>query len=346
VIERVTRAGQDPEFWTRPENIVSNGPYVLKQAQFRQFVLLEKNPRYWDTEHVKLARIRLAMIESANTVLNMYEAGELDSIGSSALPAEFLDLLRQKRDFHSAPYLGIYYYWLNTQAPPLDDVRVREALRLAIDRQSIVDNITRGGQIPTSDMVPKGLAGYPGLNSPLFDPERARALLREAGYGPEHPLPKFTLRYNTSEGHKQAAEAVQAMWRKHLGATVELENQEWKVFLKSIAAHDFQIARAGWLGDYPDPLTFLDLLASYNGNNHANWRDPHYDALLEHANHQRYPAARMQLLQEAERYLMRAVPVIPLYVYTRSELVKPYLRGHALNYEGRQQFKYWWIDAR
>jgi len=346
VIEGLAKAGKDPELWTRPEHIVSNGAYSIKEAKFRQYIVLEKNPRYWDAEHVKLKRVKLAMIDSANTVLNMYQAGELDTIGQSGLPSEFLDLLRTQRDFRSTPHLSVYYYWLNTQAPPLDDVRVRQALSLAIDRQSLVDNITRGGQVPSADMVPVGLAGYPGLHSGLFDPAGARALLRDAGWGPEHPLPPLTLRYNTSEGHKQLAEAVQAMWRQHLGLHVELENQEWKVYLKSVEAYDFQIARAGWIGDYPDPLTFLDLLASYNGNNHSNWRDPHYDELLERANRQRDPQARLQILLDAERYLMRAAPVIPVYVATRSELVKPYLRGHARNYEDRQQFKYWWIDER
>ncbi|MEY4576828.1 MAG: hypothetical protein RL701_1531, partial [Pseudomonadota bacterium] len=305
------------------------------------------NPRYWDVANVKMQTVRLAMIDSHNTVLNMYEAGELDSIGSvAALPAEFLDLLRTKRDFHSAPILSVYFYWLNTKTPGLDDARVRNALRFALDRESLVKNITRGGQVPSSDMVPAGLAGYTALNSPTFDPERARKLLHEAGYGPKHPLPQLSLRYNTSEGHKQVAEAVQAMWRQHLGLDVELENQEWKVYLKSLRTHDFQIARAGWIGDYPDPFTFLELLSSHNGNNHSNWANAEYDALLERANRQHDAKQRLDLLAQAERLLMREAPVIPMYVYTRSELIKPYLRGHAINNEARHLFKYWWIDTR
>jgi len=347
-IERMEKTGKNPELWTRPEHIVSNGAYLLKSARFRQSMLLEKNPRYWDQSHVKLQRVRLAMIDSANTVLNMYEAGELDTTGSAstALPSEFLDLLRTKRDFRSAPYLAVYFYWFNVQAPPVDDARVRHALSLSIDRLSLVKNITRGGQIPSADLVPAGLAGYAGLNSPLFDPERARALLREAGYGPERPLPTLTLRYNTSEGHKQVAEAVQAMWREHLGVQVEIENQEWKVYLKALRAHEFQIARQGWIGDYPDPFTFLELLSSQNGNNHSKWRDAQYDALLERANREREPQRRLSLLMDAERRLQQVAPVLPLYVYTRSEMVKPYLRGAVINYAGRHLYKYWWIDTR
>jgi oligopeptide transport system substrate-binding protein len=242
--------------------------------------------------------------------------------------------------------MATYFYWFNTKAPPLDDARVRNALRFAVDRPTLVAKVTRGGQIPSSDVVPPGLAGYAGLNSPTFDPERARALLREAGYGPDHPLPKITLRYNTSEGHKQIAEAVQAMWRKTLGIDVELENQEWKVFLKSLQTKDFQIARMGWIGDYPDPYTFLELLTTRNGNNHSQWHSDEYDTLLGRANATLDPTLRLQLLRDAERYVMAQAPLMPIYVYNRSELIKPYLMGHVINYESRHMLKYWWIDRR
>jgi len=347
LFERLVKAGINPELWTRPEHIVSNGAYLLTEAKFRQFMLLTKNPRYWDASHVKLQRVRLLMIDSANTILNMYKAGEIDSIGSAvALPAEFLESLRPQRDFHTGAQLALYFYWLNTAVPPLDDVRVRRALSLATDRQSMVTHVTRAGQLPTADIVPDGLAGYAGLHSPLFDPERARALLREAGYSAAHPLPPIALVYNTAESHKQLAEALQAMWHKHLGIDVEIENQEWKVYLKSLRAHEFQIARHGWIGDYPDPFTFLELFGSHNGNNHSNWHNTQYDDMLEHANRERDPQRRLALLQEAERMVADAVPVVPLYVYTRSELIKPYLRGHVLNSEARHLYKYWWIDRR
>lgn len=347
LLERLQRQGIDPELWTRPEHIVSNGPYVLAEAKFRQSVLLERNPRYWDVQHVKLARIRLVMIESYNTMLNMYAAGEIDAIGPSAqLPAEFLSVLNKKRDFASHPYNSVYFYWVNTQRPPLDDPRVRKALSLSIDRQSLVTHVLRAGQIPSADLVPAGLGGYPGLHSPLFDPERARELLREAGYGPDRPLPKVTLRYNTSETHKQVAEAVQAMWRQHLGVDVEIENQEWKVYLKSLQTRDFQLGRFGWIGDYPDPFTYLELFTAHNGNNRSGWSDPRYEELLRQANLQRDPAQRLSLLQAAERVFASELPVLPIYVYTRSELIKPYLRGHVLNVENRYQYKHWWIDER
>jgi oligopeptide transport system substrate-binding protein len=346
VIERLERAGQNPDLWTRPEHIVSNGAFVLEESKFRQYMVLRKNPRYWDAAHVKLERVRLLLVDSNNTTLNLYEAGELDYIGHNPLPSEFVDHLKGYADFQAAPYLGTYFFWLNTKAEPISDKRVRRALSLAVDRDSLVKYVTRGGQIPTADLVPDGVAGYRGLRNALFDPEKARASLREAGYGPDRPLPAITLRYNTLEGHKQIAEAVQQMWREHLGIRVEIENQEWKVYLKTLQMTDFQIARMGWIGDFADPFTFLELLMGANGNNHSNWSNAQYEGLLREANSTRDPAARLELLRRAEAIAMDELPVLPLYVYTRLELVKPYLMGHWLNYQHRMLFKYWWIDER
>jgi oligopeptide transport system substrate-binding protein len=347
VLERLARENKSVDLWTRPEYIVSNGPYNLKEWKFRNFMLIEKNPRYWDVAHVRTSRIRWFMIESYNTVLNLYEAGELDSIGNnSSIPAEFMDTLRTTGDFSTAPLNTVYFYWVNTKVPPLDDARVRNALRLAIDRVSLVEHITRGGQVPSSDIVPDGLAGYEGLHSPLFDLDRARKLLAEAGYGPNHPLPTVTLTYNTSEGHKQIAEAIQAQWKESLGISVEIENQEWNVYLRNLKSHNFQLARLGWVGDYPDPFTYLELLTKASGNNHSQWSDPRYEDLLRRANQKIVKSERMALLRQAERLAVEEAPLLPLYVYTRAELTKPYLRGNVINFENRHLLKYWWIDKR
>jgi oligopeptide transport system substrate-binding protein len=346
VIERLEREGHNPELWTRVANIVSNGPFRLAEWEFRQQMILERNGRYWDAGHVRLRRVRLLMVESMNTGLNLYEAGETDHIGQQNLPAEFLDHLAKYADFIQGPALATYFYWINTKQEPLDDVRVRQALSLAVDRDALVKYVTRGGQLASADLVPDGVAGYQGLGRPRFDPGRARGLLAEAGYGPEHPLPPITFRYNTQEQHKQIAEAVQQMWKKHLKVDVQIENQEWKVYLKTLQATEFQLARMGWIGDYPDPNTFLELLVTGNGNNHSNWSDPEYDALLRRANRTQDRAQRLAMLREAEAIAMRQAPLIPLYTYTRSELVKPYLMGHFNNVQSRLLMKHWWIDER
>jgi ABC-type oligopeptide transport system substrate-binding subunit len=347
LLERLAREGKNPDLWTRPEHLVANGPYLIEEWKFRQYYLLRKNQRYWDTANVRTERIRLALVDNANTTLNLYEAGELDTIGNNAaLPSEFMDHLRRYKDFRSGPYLANYFYWINTKAKPFDDVRVRQAFKLAIDRAALVKHVARGGQIPSADITPDGVGGYRGPRSPVFDPERARRLLAEAGYPGGKGLPRVTFVYNTAEGHKQIAEAVQEMWKRNLGVAVDLENQEWKVYLKRLQAMEFQIARMGWVGDYPDPYTFLELLTPNNGNNHSNWKEPRYADLLRQANTQTDPARRMQFLREAEALAMDATPVIPLYVYTRSEVIKPYLMGNWLNYQNHPQFKYWWIDER
>ena len=347
VVHALEQQGLNTDLWTRPENIVSNGPYVLTSWHFKHYFTYAKNPRYWDAAHVRIARVKVFEVESVNTALNLYRDGDLDWIGANTpLPSEFLSFLQRYKDTHRDPMLSVYFYWVNTQEPPLDDVRVRRALSLAIDRNALVQYIARGGQIPTAELVPDGLAGYRALHRPLYDPNEARALLAQAGYGAK-PLPPVTLIYNTSEGHKQVAEAVQEMWHKVLGIDVQIENQEWKVFLKNVELHNFSLARMGWVGDYPDPTTFLhDVLSQHAGNNLSGWHDPAYEALLTRANRTVDKAARLELLRQAESVAMDAQPMIPLYVYTRSYVRKPYVRGFWPNYQDRHSIKYMWIDER
>ena len=339
------RRGIDEALWTRPEHVVSNGPYRLSEWKFRQRMVFDRNPRYWDAANVRLDRVRVAMVESYTTALNMYAAGEFDWPGSNtSLPAEFMDYLAGFKDYRRHPYLASYYYWINTKAPPLDNPLLRRALALAIDREALVRHVTRGGQIPAADLVPDGVAGYQALGRPLFDPEAARRLLAEAGYASGADVPAITLTYNTSEGHKQVAEAVQQMWKDVLGISVELENQEWKVFLSTAEMNNFQLCRMGWTADYADPFTFLELLTSACGNNHSNWSDPAYDRLLKEANREPDPATRLAKFREAEALALEQQPLIPLYTYTRTQLVKPYVRGIWGNHQDRHPWKYIWID--
>ena len=346
VVEKFKDKGADGQLWTRPKNIVSNGAYLLKEWKFRQYMWIEKNPRYWDAKNVQMKRVRLAMVENHNTTLNLYKAGELDTVGRSSLPAEFVDHLRGFEDHLSYPQLGTYFYWLNVKEPPMDNIHLRRALWMAIDRDSLTKFVTRGGQIPSPDVVPRGLAGYEGVGSKSFQPAAAKAELEQAGYSNPADVPTITLIYNTSEGHKQVAEAIQQMWKQHLGVRVEISNQEWKVYLKRLQGMDFQIARMGWIGDYADPFTFLELFSSANGNNHSNWKNAEYDALLRKANRTLDPKARLEVLREAELKLMSELPAIPIYTYARSEMLKPYVLGHFPNSQDMHPFKYMRIDER
>ncbi|MCA9187741.1 MAG: peptide ABC transporter substrate-binding protein, partial [Planctomycetales bacterium] len=346
VLERLQQQGKNPDLWTRPEHIVSNGAYQLKEWKFRQYGIFERNDRYWLAPQIRLKRVKLMMIENYNTCLNMYKTGEIDWLGrNTPPPSEFLDHLAKYKDFHNEPNLSSYFYWVNTKRPPLDNVHLRRALSLAIDRESLVKYVARGGQLPTADLVPDGIIGYESLRRPLFDPDEAKRQLAAAGYPNGQGLPAISLIYNTTDAHKQIAVAIQQMWKKHLGIEIQIENLEWNVYLKRLADTDFQIARLGWNADYADPFTFLELFSAHSGNNHSNWANAEYDQLLRDANASRDATVRMATLRAAEQLMLDAQPVIPLYVYTRPTMVKPYLHGYYRSPMDRHPWKWMWIET-
>jgi len=345
LMESLAAKGIAPELWVRPEYVVCNGPYRMTEWRFRQHMIFAKNPRYWDAANVRLDRVRLAMVENETTALAMYAAGEFDWPGhNSALPFEFMDYVEEFKDFRRHSELRSYFYWINTKRPPLDNPLLRRALSRAVNRTALVTHITRGEQTPTASLAPNGLAGYRGLDLPLFDPDEARRLLAEAGYASGADVPPITLTYNTSEGHKQVAEAIQQMWKQELGITVELENLEWNVFLQKAAQTDFQICRMGWSADYEDPFNFLEILSGASGNNHSNWKSPEYDRLVLEANRELDPAVRLEKLRQAEAVALAEQPLIPIYIGTSSQLIKPYVRGMWANQLVRHPWKYLWID--
>lgn len=332
----------DPALWTRPEHMVSNGAYTLQRWRFKRDMRLAKNPYYWDHANVAIPLVDVLQIENAYTALNLYRTGEIDWLGANtSIPSEFVQSLQHFTDFSTAPMLSVYFYWLNTKDPQLSDPRVRKALSLAIDRQALVRYVLRGGQIPTADLVPQGLQGYPAAQNPLFDPNTARQLLQQAGYTRAHPLPMLTLRYNTADSHRQIAEAIQAMWQQHLGVQVELENQEWRVFLQNVERGQFQIARLGWIGDYPDANSFLyDILSCHAHNNASGWLNPQYEQLLTEANHLTDPQKRLTLLHQAEVLALNEQPLIPLFFSTYPTLVQPYVRGYSSNPLNKHPYKH------
>ncbi len=342
VLSRLQSAGIDTDLWTRPEHIVSNGAYVLGAWQFKYAFTYEKNRRYWDAEHVAIAHVKALQIESANTALNMYRAGEIDWMGTNMpIPSEFIDALQSYRDVNREPMLSVYYFCFNLRAPPFDNLRVRQAFSLALDRASLTRYVLRGGELPYANIVPDTLPGFKPKLAALFDPNQARRLLAEAGFPGGRGLPPITFTYNTAEVHKQVAQAAQAMWKQHLGVEVMLENQEWKVFLENMELNNFQIARFSWVGDYPDPNTFLEeLLATTSGNNHTGYHDVAFDHLLQAANRTVDKRERMALLAQAEARALAAQPYMPLFIYTRSTMLKPYVVGMNKSVLERHPLKY------
>lgn len=328
----------NPEAWFRnPDTLVGNGPFKLVSWTDKDKVIVEKNPNYWGANEVKLDKIEFYLIEEESTATTMFENGELDIIESGVNTAE-LDRLKEQypNELKILPDLGIYYYLFNVEKEPLNDKRVRQALALAIDRNAIVTQITKGGQVPAYALVPEGIPEGNGdfrLNGGDFfqeDVEKARQLLAEAGYPNGQGFPTLTILYNTSEGHQRIAEAIQEMWKNNLGINVQLTNQEWGVYLDSRSTGDYEIARAGWIGDYIDPMTFIDMFVTGGGNNDTNWGNAQYDALVNTAKKSADAAERYKAMHEAEAILMDEMPIMPIYFYTRVIMVSEDVEGWSM----------------
>jgi len=313
--------------WTMPGNFVGNGAFVLSDWLPNQYLRVERSPTYWDRETVRLEGIYFFPIEDVNTERRMFDAGLLHI--TSTVPTNDIPSLREEQPdlIHLDPYLGTYFYRFNVTREPLDDPRVRRALALAIDKQALVERVALGDQQPATAFVPPGFTGYASPASVGHDPEEARALLAEAGYPDGEGFPELYLLFNTSEGHRKIAEAIVAMWNDTLGINMQLENKEWKVYLDAQSHLDYDVARAGWIGDYMDPITFLDMFTTGNGNNDTGWSNPRYDELIEKAFRSETEAEHFQLLQEAEAILLDELPIAPIYWYTRIYLKDPRLQG-------------------
>lgn len=314
--------------WTEPDKIVGNGPFQLVEHRTHDRIVVKRNPLYWDAQAVRLDRVIAYAIDDNHTSANLYESGRLDYIPAGYFPAEYVPYMRGRyRDFRSDSHLAIYYYSLNVTHPPLDNVLVRRALAMAIDRRAITDELLRGGQIPGAHFVPVGLPGYQSPRGPEFNPQEAARLLARAGYPNGKGFPDLELRFNTLESHRRIAEAVQQMWAKYLHIHIRLHNEEWAAFLKTRKNLEYDIARDGWIGDYPDPSAFIDLMESTNGNNDTGWKNAEYDRLLALSRRETDPKKRLHILRQCEEILLREVPVIPLYTYASNSLIKPYVRG-------------------
>lgn len=347
VIDKIAKRDGKDDLWVRPENIACSGAYCLKELEFRHFRVFEKNPKYWDAQNVRIERVKMYHTESANTQLFMYRTGEIDWTGTAVdVPSEYVEDLNHMKDYHNDPYLGVYFYAFNVDKKPFDDKRVRQALSKAIDRTALTGALG-GGQLPYANLVPEGLGGYKGLDTPLFEPEEAKRLLAEAGYPDGKGFPKnIAITYNTLELHKQVAQAIQQMWRKHLNIEIELNNREWKVYLDDMTAGNYHIMRRGWIGDYLDPYTFLSLLMSEDGNNRTRWGSPEYDRLMFEGNNNADFDMRLQMFQDAEKIAIDEQAFLPLFIYVKIYFKKPYLRGFWPDYQGHHMWKFMWIDER
>ncbi|HUG71664.1 MAG TPA: peptide ABC transporter substrate-binding protein [Pirellulaceae bacterium] len=314
--------------WTRPDNLVTNGAYTMEFRRVRDRMRLIKNPAYWDADRVKLEIVDAMAVKSATTALNMYLTGQLEWV--TDVPASVIpDLIaRPEKDFIPTPVLIIYFYRLNTTRPPLDDVHLRRALNLAMDKQLICEKVTQGGQMPARSIVPPGLPGY---NSPLcgeFDVEAARAELAKSKYAKlPGGIPKIEITYNDNDTHRAIAEVIQQMWKNNLGINVDLKSLEWTSYLDAQHTMQYSVCRAGWVPDYPDANTFIDMWLTGGGNNETGWSNAKYDALVKQAAEEPDPDERLRRMEEAEAILMDELPIVPIYYYTGKNLVSPKVKG-------------------
>lgn len=313
--------------WTRPENIVSNGPYKISAYEPQQEIKMTANEHYWDKDNLDIKDARARIIPDANARVNAYKTGELHWSGAGLPVAQITGLLTHP-DYLQEPMLGVYYYRVNVSKPdsPLNDPKVRMALSLAIDRGSLVDN-TMNGLFKTANSYVPAMPGYTSKTTTSYNIKKAKDLLKEAGYDGGKGFPEVELLYNTDENHKLVAESIQDMWKRNLGIDITLNNKEWKTYLQDVDTLKYEIARAGWIGDYNDPMTFLDMWVTENGNNDTGWSNEEYDKLIADAEQENDAKKRLEILQNAEQLLLEQGPVIPIYFYTNNFLRARQLEG-------------------
>lgn len=329
--------------WTKPGNIVSNGPFALDTWRLNNSIHVTKNPYYHAADTVRLNGIHFFPI-GIDTEERAFRADQLHLTSTVPIPRIDWYLENQPVRMRFDTYLGVYYYLINTERGPLADKRVRKALAYSINREALTKYVLKAGQQPAYHFTPPNTGGYTAEIKLPYDPELARELLAEAGFPGGEGFPKFELLFNTSESHHTVAVAIQQMWKEELGIDIGLYNQEWKVYLATRKARNFDIVRAAWIGDYVDPNTFLSLITSDNGNNHTNWGDETFDSLIRQAAAEQDPEARFALFQEAEKILIEEMPVIPIYFYVRSTLIDEAVQGWHPNILDYHPYQDVWLE--
>lgn len=329
----------NPDWAKDPETHVSNGPFKLVRWDHNAKIVLEKNESYYNADKIKLDGIELDIIEDQNTAWQKYEGGEYHILVD--VPTSVVAQLKAQNDpqLNIGNQIGTYYYNVNPDVKPFNNAKVRQALSMAIDRETITENITQGGQIPAEGVVPYGLKDEngnefrDGVGSLVeYDPDKAKQLFEEglAEEGmtlEEFNSGQFVILYNTSESHKKIAQAVQEMWRTALGIEIGLENVEFQVKLDREKAGDYQISRGGWIGDYMDPMTILDLWWSESAFNDVKYNNEEYDKLIAESKATDDQNIRMENMRKAEKMIMEDMAVIPIYFYTQPYVVKENVSG-------------------
>lgn len=330
--------------WTNsPDTYISNGPFKVTERKRNSKIVMEPNENYYDKDKVKTKKIIFHLMDDANAMYAAFKSGELDFV-NQAPPDEVKALLKDKT-LKVDPQVGTYFVCFNNQKAPFDNPKVREAFSLVIDRNFIVSEVTGTGEKPAGAYVPNGVYDAKGTGGDEFrkvgedyysvdkkdyeaNCEKAKKLMEEAGYPDGKGFPTVDYLYNTDANHKAIAEALQNMWQEKLGVTVNLHNQEWNVFINDRKQGNYSIARHGWVADYNDPMSFLDMFLTGGGNNDAKYENPSYDALIQAAKAEKDPEKRMQTMHDAEKMLIADDNVVaPLYFYTSKRMIQDGEKG-------------------
>lgn len=345
-----TKIAESNEKWytNAGENYTSNGPFKLKAWKHNDKIELVPNENYWDKDAVKLKKVEMYMINDNNTELSMFKNGELDWAGmpTGQLPADALPELKKDGSLNIQEIAGTYWYKFNTEQKPLDNVNIRKALAYAIDRKGITEQITKDGSVPAMAAVPPTMfednkKGYFKDNDVKKAKEYLEKGLKEMGLKDASELPAIKVSYNTDEKHAKIAQAVQDMWKKNLGIKVQLDNSEWAVYIEKLHQGDYQVGRMGWLGDFNDPINFLELFRDKKGgNNDTNWENPEYKKLLIDSQKETDPKKRLEMLKKAEGIFMDEMPVAPIYFYTNAWVQDKQLKDVVMSGLGDIQIKW------
>ena len=332
--------------WTHADNLVGNGPFELEFRRIRDRIRLRKSNTYWNRDNIRLDVVDALAVESLTTSLNLFLTGKADWVGELPPTAvrEMIKADPPRKDLNPQPFLCSYYYLVNTRRKPLDDVRVRRALSLAIDRQEACDTLLPAGEPPSLSLVPPGIPGYERQFAEQENVELARSLLAEAGYPDGRGFPSLEILTDTQEFHQALAQLIRKQWQRNLGIAVKTRNEEWGAYHSSLRKGEYDFVRRGWIADYNDPNTYIDMFVTGGEQNSTGWGSAEYDQLVEDAAKEPDDQVRMQMLQQAERILMDELPILPIYSYVSKNMVKPYVRGLYNNVQDEHYIGEMWID--
>lgn len=349
----------NPAWAADPATYISNGPYKLVKWEHNSYMLYEKNQYYYDLKKLVPDQIKFVLMEDDNAILAAFQNGEISF--ADTMPNDEIDAYKNKPEFNKEGQLGTYFIAFQTQKAPFNNPDVRKALSLAIDRNFICEQIGKAGQIPAGAFVPIGLSGtdptkqfrteggdFYSVKPADYDAnvKEAQALLTKAGYPGGKGFPKFEYLLNTSTEHLQIAEALQSMWKQKLGIQATISQQEWSVFLNTRQNGEYQVARHGWLGDYNDPISFIDIWKTGGGNNDAKWSNAAYDKLVNEVKASKDRTVRYTKMHEAEAILMAEMPIAPIYYYVDIFLKDPKMTGFYSSPLGYKYFMFASIPAK